>query len=73
MVEETFSKLIGLAASLDEEQRRAVEEGLNEEELALFDLLKREQLTKPQRERIKAASRDLLAELKRLIAPLGKL
>jgi hypothetical protein len=38
-IEETFAKLIELAQSLDAEQRRATEEGLSEEELALFDLI----------------------------------
>ncbi len=38
-VEDTFAKLVDLANNLDVEQRRATEEGLSEEELALFDLL----------------------------------
>jgi len=38
-VEETFARLFDLANSLDAEQRRAVQEGLSEDELALFDLL----------------------------------
>ena len=69
-VEDTFARLMDLASSLDEEQRRAVELGLSEEQLALFDLLKKEPLTGPERERIKQASRELLADLKRLIEPL---
>lgn len=71
-IEDTFAKLIELAKSLDEEQRRAVEEGLEEEELALFDLLKKENLTNAERERLKLESRSLLEELQRLIAPLDK-
>jgi type I restriction enzyme R subunit len=62
-VEDTFAQLVELAGSLDEEQRRAVAEGLNEEELALFDLLQRSDITKAQREKLKLASRDLLASL----------
>ncbi len=69
-VEDTFAKLLDLANSLDEEQQRAVELGLNEEQLALFDLLRKESLSGADRERIKQASRELLAELHRLIAPL---
>jgi type I restriction enzyme R subunit len=71
-IEETFAKLLEPAKSLDDEQRRAVEEGLNEEELALFDLLRKDELTKADRERIKDASKALLEELQRLIAPLDK-
>ena len=40
-VEETFRRLTELMDELDAEQKRAVEEGLSEDELALFDLLKR--------------------------------
>jgi type I restriction enzyme R subunit len=69
-VEETFARLLDLANSLDAEQQRAVELGLTEEQLALFDLLRKESLTGAEREKIKQESRDLLAELQRLIAPL---
>jgi type I restriction enzyme R subunit len=69
-VEETFARLLDLANSLDEEQRRAVELGLTEEQLALFDLLGKESLSDAQREKIKQESRELLAELQRLISPL---
>ncbi len=69
-VEETFAKLVELANSLDAEQRRAAEEGLSEDELALFDLLQKENLSKADRERLKHASKELLDELRRLIAPL---
>ncbi len=71
-VEDTFSKLIDLANSLDAEQRRAVEEGLSEEQLALFDLLQRNDLSKADRERIKQASRELLAGVSQVIAPLDR-
>ncbi|WP_217160916.1 type I restriction endonuclease subunit R [Thiocystis violascens] len=43
-IEETFSRLTDFLAGLDEEQRRAAEEGLDEDELALFDLLKKDHL-----------------------------
>ncbi len=69
-IEETFAKLVDLANSLDAEQRRAAEEGLSEDELALFDLLTRETLSKVDRERVKQASRTLLESVQKLIAPL---
>ena len=59
-VDETFRLLAELVYDLDAEQKRAVEEGLTEDELALFDLLKKANLAKPEREVIKQASRDLL-------------
>ena len=69
-IEETFAKLVDLANSLDAEQRRAVEEGLSEDELAFFDLLKKEKLSKADRERVKQASKSLLDSVRKLIAPL---
>ena len=69
-IEETFAKLVDLANSLSAEQRRATEEGLTEDELALFDLLRKENLSKVDRERVKLASQSLLDSVRKLIAPL---
>jgi type I restriction enzyme R subunit len=67
-VEATFAELMALAASLDVEQKRAAEEGLTDEELALFDLLFRDNISKADRERLKQASRSLLSALKESLA-----
>ncbi len=69
-VEDTFAKLIDLANSLSDEQRRALDEGLSEDQLALFDLVQRSDLSKADRERIKLASKELLAGVLAVIAPL---
>ena len=71
-IEETFQLLTELMEELDAEQRRAVEEGLNEDELALFDLLKKDNLGKADRERVKQASRDLLAAIKARLSDLDR-
>ena len=71
-IEETFAKLMDLAKSLDAEQHRAATEGLTEEELALFDLLKKDNLSKTDRERVKQASQSLLNSIRKLIAPLER-
>lgn len=71
-IEDTFAKLVDLANSLSAEQRRAAEEGLSEDELALFDLLKKDNLGKADRERVKLASQSLLDSVRRLIAPLER-
>ena len=71
-IEETFRRLTELIEELDAEQRRAVEEGLSEEELALFDLLKKEDLGKAARERVKQASRDLLASIRARLKELDR-
>ena len=69
-VEATFAQLVALAASLDAEQRRAAEEGLSEDELALFDLLFKDSISKKDRERLKQASQGLLSSLRGLLAPM---
>ena len=71
-IEETFRRLTELMEELDAEQRRTVEEGLSEEELALFDLLKKEDLGKAERERVKQASRVLFASIKSRLAELDR-
>jgi type I restriction enzyme, R subunit len=71
-VEDTFARLLDLANNLDVEQRRAVELGLTEAQLALFDLLGMASLSTKEREQIKQESCDLLAALQRLIAPLAQ-
>lgn len=71
-IEETFRRLVELVDSLDEEQKRATREGLHEDELALFDLLQKGGLDKTARERLKQASRELLASIKARLAELDR-
>jgi type I restriction enzyme, R subunit len=71
-IEATFRRLTELMNELDAEQKRAVEEGLSEEELALFDLLKKEELGNVEREKVKQASRGLLAVIKARLAELDR-
>ena len=70
--EETFRRLVELVEELDAEQNRAVEEGLTEEELALFDMLRKDGLGKADRERVKQASRDLLASIEARLRELDR-
>ena len=71
-IEETFRRLVEFVDSLDEEQKRAAKEGLSEDELALFDLLQKDDLSKESRERVKQASRELLASVKARLAELDR-
>ncbi len=66
-IEETFAKLVELAKSLDAEQQRAVKEGLSKDELALFDMLVRDDISKADRDRLKEASRGLLESMEALV------
>lgn len=71
-IEDTFRSLVELISQLDQEQKRAVEEGLSEDELAVFDLLKKDNLGKSERERVKQASRELLQSIKARLAELDR-
>jgi len=70
-VEEAFVQLLEFSDQLDAEQRRTAEEGLTEEERALFDMLSKDDLSKTDRETLKQASKGLLASLERLLAPMN--
>ena len=63
-IEQTFEALLTLVQELDEEDHRAVREGLDEESLAIFDLLKMQNLSASDIKRIKAVAVGLLEELK---------
>ena len=71
-IEETFRRLTELMHDLDAEQRRAVEEGLNEDELAIFDLLNKDNLGRTEREKVKQSSRDLLMAITMRLAEVDR-
>ena len=71
-IEETFRQLTELMEELDAEQTRAIVEGLTEDELALFDLLKKDNLAKIERERVKQASRSLLSSIKARLSEMDR-
>ena len=63
-IERTFEALLDLVQSLDQEERRALREGLDEESLAIFDLLRKPDLSAPDIKRIKRVAVELLQTLK---------
>jgi len=63
-IEKTFEALLKLVQELGEEESRAVREGLDEESLAVFDLLTKPDLSPAEIQRIKEASVELLKILK---------
>jgi type I restriction enzyme R subunit len=66
-VDQLFQQLLDFIRRLSDEEQRAVREGLDEEELAIFDLLTKPEpkLTKAQEVEVKAIARRLLTKLKR--------
>ncbi len=63
-IEQTFDAALKLVQELDEEESRAVREGLDEESLAIFDLLKKPDLNASEIRRIKEVAVGLLKTLK---------
>ena len=63
-IEQTFEDLMTFAQELDVEERRAISNDLDEETLAMFDLLMKEDLNRAEIKRIKAIAVGLLATLK---------
>ncbi len=66
-VEEFFQQLLAFRATLDEEEARSLSEGLNEEQLAIFDLLMRPapELSEDEKNQVKKVAEELLAILRR--------
>ena len=66
-VEEFFKRLVEFTKALNEEERRAVAENLDEEQLAIYDLLMRPapELTDAERNQVKRVAESLLELLKR--------
>ena len=68
IIETTFANLLYQSNLLDEEEKRYVREGLrSDEELSIYDLLFKENLTKEDIKKIKAISSELLETIKQRI------
>ncbi len=63
-VEELVNQLIELAKELSEEENRAVKENLTEDELAVFDLLVKDNLNPGEVEEIKKLAKEMIEKLK---------
>ncbi|MNY30005.1 hypothetical protein D3C86_1640840 [compost metagenome] len=67
--ENYYDELTAYAQELKEEAERHIREGLTEDELELFDLLKKDTLTQEETQRVKLAAKHLL---RRLVQELPK-
>jgi type I restriction enzyme R subunit len=61
--ENYFEELMKFAESLKEEDERHIREGLDENELELYDLLKKDQLSKAEEQQVKLAAKHLIVRL----------
>ncbi len=61
--ENYFEELVKFTRDLREEQERHAREGLSEDELEIFDLLKKEKMTQEEEKRVRLAAKSLLERL----------
>ena len=62
-VDEVFNQLINLSKDLEKEKSRATDEGLSEDELAIFDLLMKKNLSDKEVNKVKKTAKTLLEKL----------
>ncbi len=62
--ENYFNDLVDFVEKMREEEMRAAREGLTENELEIFDLIKKENLTKDEEQKVKLSAKNLLHKLK---------
>ncbi len=62
-IDKLFEDLVKLAKDLSEEEQRSVKENLSEDELAIFDLLLKDELHETEIEKVKVTARKLLEKL----------
>ena len=68
-IEKTFEELMTLSGQLSEEERRYVREGFkNDEELSMFDILMKDNLSKEDIKKIKKVAVELLDKIKQQLA-----
>ena len=68
-IEKTFDELMHLSQSLNEEEKRYIREGFkSDEELSLYDLLLKDNLSKTEVKKLKDVAIELLAKIKGQLA-----
>lgn len=62
-IENYYQDLVKFTEDIKEEDARHIREGLTEDELELFDLLKKEKMTKDEEQKVKLAAKSFLRRL----------
>ena len=71
-IEQTFEELMQLSTQLTEEEKRYVREGFeNDEQLSMYDVLIKDNLSKEDIKKLKKVAVDLLAKIKDLIKTMN--
>ena len=70
-IEKTFEELMKLSHDLEDEEKRYIREGFeNDEQLSLFDVLIKDNLSKDEIRKLKKVAKDLLEKIKQLLAEM---
>ena len=70
-IEKTFEELMKLSKELEEEEKRYIREGFeNDEQLSMFDVLMKDDLSKEDIRKLKKVSVELLDKIKKLLATM---
>ena len=71
-IEQTFEELMQLSQQLTEEEKRYVREGFeNDEQLSMYDVLMKEDLSKEDIKKLKKVAVDLLAKIKDMLEEMS--
>lgn len=71
-IEQTFEKLMQLSQQLTEEEKRYIREGFeNDEQLSMYDVLMKEDLSKEDIKKLKKVAVDLLAKIKDMMESMS--
>ena len=71
-IEKTFEELMKLSGELTEEEKRYVREGFeNDEQLSMFDVLLKDNLSKDDIKKLKTIAKELLEKIKTLLAEMN--
>ena len=68
-IDQLLHDLAALAKDLSEEEGRALKEGLTEDELAIFDLLRKDNLNPDDTAEVRSVAKELLEKLKTKLVP----
>ena len=70
-IEKTFEELMKLSHDLEDEEKRYVREGFdNDEQLSMFDVLMKDNLSKEDIKKLKKVAKDLLEKIKQLLTEM---
>ena len=70
-IEKTFEELMKLSHELTEEEKRYIREGFeNDEQLSMYDVLMKENLSKNEIKKLKVVAKELLEKIKAQLATM---